>query len=157
MSMSTYALFLCFAVSGDKVDYNQVKNACKYMPIVLEESHNSNVDPLLVAAIIEVESDWRTGAESSAGACGLMQVIPRWNPRQDGNLHTCKNLKNPKIGIRAGVRAIRRWLNKADGDIVTALCAYNAGNSCFFKVRGEYVKKVLDSYAEFLDNAKELS
>ena len=157
MSMPTYALFLCFAVMGDKIDYNQVRNACRYMPIVLEESHKNNLDPLLLAAIIEVESDWRTNVESSAGACGLMQVIPRWNPRKDGNLHTCSNLKNPRVGIAAGAKALRRWLNKANGNVVTALCAYNAGNACFYRVRGNYVRKVLGSYKKFLDNARELS
>jgi len=115
-------------------------------PIVVKEAQANNLEPELVAAVIQVESSWYPRAESEAGACGLMQVIPKWNPKPDGTLYTCEELKNPETGIKAGTAALRRWLNRASGDMHLALCAYNAGNTCFKKLRTNYVNRVMNVY-----------
>ena len=115
-------------------------------PIIVEEAQKHNLEPELVAAVIQVESSWYPKAESEAGACGLMQVIPKWNPKPDGTLYTCEELKDPRTNIKAGTAALRRWLNRASGDMHLALCAYNAGNICFKKLRTNYVDRVMDVY-----------
>ena len=111
-------------------------------PLIIEKSEKYNLEPELVASIIQVESSWHPRAESNAGACGLMQVIPKWNPKPDGTLYTCEELKDPATNIEAGTRALRWWLDKAKGDRKLALCSYNAGNICFKKMRHSYVKRV---------------
>lgn len=115
-------------------------------PIIVEEAQKHNLEPELVAAVIQVESSWYPKAESKAGACGLMQVIPKWNPKPDGSLYTCEQLKDPATNIKAGTAALRRWLNRASGDMHLALCAYNAGNTCFKKLRTNYVDRVMNVY-----------
>jgi len=115
-------------------------------PTVVKEAQLNDLEPELVAAVIQVESSWYPKAESEAGACGLMQVIPKWNPKKDGTLYTCDELKDPAIGIKAGTAALRRWLDRASGDMHLALCAYNAGNICFKKMRMNYVDRVMNVY-----------
>lgn len=111
-------------------------------PLIIEKSEKYELEPELVASIIQVESSWYPRAESEAGACGLMQVIPKWNPKPDGTLYTCEELKDPTINIEAGTRALRWWLDRAKGNRQLALCAYNAGYTCFKKMRYSYVKRV---------------
>ncbi len=118
----------------------------KITPIIIEKSDKYNLEPELVAAIIQVESSWYPKSESEAGACGLMQVIPKWNPKPDGTLYTCEELKNPEVGIEAGPKAFRWWLDRAKGDINLALCSYNAGHSCFKKMKHFYVRRVMNVY-----------
>ena len=118
----------------------------KLTPIVVEESIANGLEPELVAAVIQVESSWYPKAESEAGACGLMQVIPKWNPKPDGTLYTCDELKDPATNIKAGTAALARWMQRASGDRYLALCAYNAGNTCFKKLRMNYVRRVMNVY-----------
>jgi soluble lytic murein transglycosylase-like protein len=118
----------------------------KVTPIIVEESVAHGLEPELVAAVIQVESSWYPKAESEAGACGLMQVIPKWNPKPDGSLYTCDELKDPATNIKAGTAALARWMTRASGDRYLALCAYNAGNVCFRKLRMNYVRRVMNVY-----------
>ena len=118
----------------------------KVTPIIVEESIANGLEPELVAAVIQVESSWYPKAESEAGACGLMQVIPKWNPKPDGTLYTCDELKDPATNIKAGTAALARWMQRASGDRYLALCAYNAGNTCFKKLRMNYVRRVMNVY-----------
>lgn len=115
-------------------------------PVIVEEAKANNLEPELVAAVIQVESSWYPKAVSEAGACGLMQVIPKWNPKPDGSLYTCDELKDPKTNIKVGTQALRWWMNQAKGDRELALCAYNAGYICFKKMRYSYVKRVMNVY-----------
>lgn len=116
-------------------------------PLIIEKSEKYELEPELVASIIQVESSWSPRAESEAGACGLMQVIPKWNPKPDGSFYTCEELKKPEVGIEAGTKAFRWWLGRAKGDINLALCSYNAGYSCFKKMKHSYVKRVMNVYS----------
>ena len=118
----------------------------KMTPIIVKEAQANDLEPELVAAVIQVESSWYPKAESKAGACGLMQVIPKWNPKPDGTLYTCEELKDPETNIKAGTAALARWMRRASGDRYLALCAYNAGNTCFKKLRMNYVDRVMNVY-----------
>ena len=122
------------------------KKIKEYTPMIVEYSEKSNLEPELVAAVIQVESSWYPQAVSEAGACGLMQVIPKWNPKKDGSLYTCDELKDPETNIRVGTEALRWWMDRAKGDTDLALCAYNAGYICFKKMRYSYVKRVRNVY-----------
>ena len=122
------------------------KKIKEYTPMIVKYSEKSNLEPELVAAVIQVESSWYPKAVSEAGACGLMQVIPKWNPKKDGSLYTCDELKDPETNIRVGTEALRWWLNQANGDRDKALCGYNAGYICFKKMRYSYVKRVMNVY-----------
>jgi len=77
----------------------------------------------LVKAIIRCESDFNPRAVSKAGAIGLMQVMP-FNAARVGL--TEPDLWIPAKNILAGVRLIAVLLKYYDGDLISALIAYNA-------------------------------
>jgi len=118
----------------------------KFTPTIIKEATAQGIEPELVAAVIQVESSWFPKAESEAGACGLMQVVPKWNPKKDGSLYTCEELKDPYLNIKVGTAALKKWLVRASGDMHVALCAYNAGNRCFKKLQTKYVNRVMNVY-----------
>ena len=68
--------------------------------------------------------------------------LDKWNPKKDGTKYTCDELKNPELNIRVGARALKRWSKRSGGDTPTAICAYNAGNICFKRIRTVYLHKV---------------
>lgn len=95
--------------------------------VILEEAELARLDPVLVLAIIEVESGWDLDAESFRGARGLMQLRPatlRGEAARSGLFGT--HADDPALNVRAGVRYYRRLLDTfRSGEL--ALMAYNAG------------------------------
>ena len=96
------------------------------------------IDPLLIVAIIGIESRFNPFAESTMGAQGLMQVIPRFHmdklPRNKGT----KPLLDPVTNIRVGVRVLEDAIRRS-GSLVAGLQSY-AGSS---DPHGKYSSKVL--------------
>lgn len=80
-----------------------------------------NLPPDLVMALIEVESRFDPWAVSTAGAVGLMQVMPFW-PRQLG---VQNQLVHVAPNIRMGCEILRFYLRKERGDWARALARYN--------------------------------
>jgi len=86
------------------------------------EATRAQLDPQLVLGLIEVESGFRKYAISSAGARGLMQVMPFWTkvfkrPKD--------NLFHLRINLRYGCVILRHYLNIENGDYFRALGRYN--------------------------------
>ena len=86
------------------------------------EALRNGLDPQLVLGLIEVESGFRRYAVSSAGARGLMQVMPFWTevfkrPRD--------NLFARRLNVRYGCVILRYYLNIENGDYFRALGRYN--------------------------------
>jgi len=116
-----------------------------------------SVDTYLVAALIRTESHFRPHATSSAGAIGLMQIMPttgEWiadNIGVDG--FTTGDLYEPETNIRLGTWYLRYLIDRFGG-IDTALAAYNAGPGnaerwqddaqMMFPETSEYVRKVVE-------------
>lgn len=131
---------LCLAVASLGISKAEKRTACKYMPYIVQQSAQHNIDPSVVVSMMFVESSFQKKAVSPKGACGLMQLIPKWNSvkiRGKKHVYTCKELFHPRRNIKLGVRALKRWLNMPGikGDMDRALCAYNAGNKCRFPQR----------------------
>jgi soluble lytic murein transglycosylase-like protein len=82
------------------------------------------VPPALVRAVIAVESAGRPRAVSRAGARGLMQLMPD-TARKTGV--PGEELFDPRRNILAGTRLLAVLLRHYEGDLVSALVAYNAG------------------------------
>lgn len=92
----------------------------------------NNLDPLLVHAVIRVESGYNPRALSHKGARGLMQLMPetaRWVASHDdtSNVFDESLLYDPEINVRLGTRYLRDLMDEFDGRLVVALAAYNAG------------------------------
>lgn len=90
------------------------------------------LDPYLVAAVIHCESSNRPEAVSSAGAIGLMQIMPTTGEWIAGKLkvkdYQEEQLKTPQMNIRFGCWYLRFLLNRYEGNLAHTLAAYNAGH-----------------------------
>lgn len=82
----------------------------------------AQLSPQLVLAIIEVESRFNTYAISSAGAQGLMQVMPFWK-KSIGETHD--NLTNAETNLRYGCNILSHYLKIEKGNMTKALARYN--------------------------------
>ncbi len=111
---------------------------------VLAKRHG--LDPDLIAAVVQEESNGRMDGVSAAGAVGLMGVMPQgpgleWRP-------TSEQLMNPSVNLRWGVAILAEVVRQAGGDLASALAAYSGGweyvNS---NVPQAYATNVLDNYA----------
>lgn len=85
------------------------------------EATRAHVPPALVLAIIDVESNFNPWAVSSAGAQGLMQIMPFWLEEigEPGD-----NLFDPRTNLRLGCAILAYYLERAHGDIALALQNY---------------------------------
>ncbi|PYQ65713.1 MAG: hypothetical protein DMF53_04810 [Acidobacteria bacterium] len=118
---------------------------------VAAERHH--VDGLLLAAIVEVESDFSARAVSSQGAMGLMQVIP--DVAQDYGV--TGDLLDPYVNLDVGSRYVGGLLKDYKGDLEMALAAYNAGPGVVDRYKGippyaetrGFVRDVLAQYAAY--------
>ena len=127
-------------MNATKVDIQRmVSSAC--------EKHN--IDPKLVMAVIQQESNFNQNAISKAGAQGLMQLMPA----------TAKSLGvtnafNPEQNINGGVKYLKTLLDRFNGNKILALAAYNAGPNAVDKHNGippyketqNYVRNILRNY-----------
>jgi soluble lytic murein transglycosylase-like protein len=86
------------------------------------EAKRLQLPPGLVMAVIDVESRFNRLAVSSAGAVGLMQVMPFW-PKQLG-MHNHQLVEIPH-NIRMGCTILKYYLNREKGDYARALARYN--------------------------------
>lgn len=85
----------------------------------------TKLDPLLILAVMAVESSFNPIAESGMGAKGLMQVIPEYHQDklkspQGGML----NILDPETNILLGAKVLREYASKTGGDYVAALGLY---------------------------------
>lgn len=117
--------------------------------LVREAAERHNVDPALVRAVIETESNWNPMAKSRKGAMGLMQLIPSTAIRFGVN-----DAFSPKQNVDAGVHYLKTLLERYNGNLDLALAAYNAGEGAVDRAHGvpayretrTYVQRVQDSY-----------
>src|SRR5689334_17967075 len=117
--------------------------------IVREAADRHRVDPALVRAVIETESNWNPKAWSHKGAGGLMQLIPTTAQRYDAY-----DVFDPQQNIDAGVKYLRTLLERYNGNLDLALAAYNAGEGAVDRAHGvpsfretrNYVQKVQNAY-----------
>jgi soluble lytic murein transglycosylase-like protein len=93
---------------------------------VVLEADAARIDPLLVLALIEVESSFDPDATSIAGARGLMQLRDATLLRELERQRLSGDPRDPTVNVQAGVRYLRRLLDAFGGEDV-ALMAYNAG------------------------------
>jgi len=89
-----------------------------------------DLDPLLVASVIWVESRFDIRAESPRGARGLMQIMPQtgeWISEQINVPYDLEKLYDPVHNIRLGTWYLANLRNEFDGNMNLVLAAYNGG------------------------------
>jgi soluble lytic murein transglycosylase-like protein len=141
------------------------KEAWKVSTAILDESARRDLDPMLVLAVIKVESGFRDQALSPMGARGMMQIMPETGKylseellRVDGfktRAFLPDHLDDPVLNIKLGVYYLD-GLKKQFRNLNLALLAYNLGpgeiqnrldNNIHFS--DEYAAVVLDAYREY--------
>lgn len=145
-----------------------------YWPKTYAISEELGLDPYLLLAIARQESTFRAGVVSSAGATGVLQLMPataKWLADVDSRItrEHVGHLKSPFNSIRLGAVYMHRMINRSQGNLVYALASYNAGpGNCDrwrarfpnyaledfveaipFGETNDYVKKVLANYAAY--------
>jgi hypothetical protein len=101
-----------------------------YAEIIASMAEIHGVDPMLVSALIQVESGNRATARSHKGAMGLMQLMP-----STARLYKVRNPYDPKANIAAGVKHLKTLLDRFR-TVDLALAAYNAGEGAVKKFNG---------------------
>ena len=107
-------------LNKQKPDWNVRK---EFLQTVWYESRRAGLDPALVLGFIQVESNFRKFAVSSAGARGYMQVMPFWvRLLADGD---SGKLFHMQTNLRFGCVILRHYLDREKGDLFLALGRYN--------------------------------
>ena len=128
----------------------QIPQSAAWISDIVEQAAVRHaVDPNLVRAIVQVESNFNPHAVSRKGAIGLMQLMPR----------TAKSLNvsnpyDPAQNVDAGVRHFKELLDSYGGNLELSLAAYNAGVTAVHRSGGvphyaetrNYVKKITGIY-----------
>jgi len=123
-----------------------------YDTIIEREASRNGLDPALVKAVIHRESYFNPVALSSAGARGLMQLMPA-TARDMG----VADVTDPEQNIRGGTRYLAMLISRYHGDTTKAIAAYNAGMKNVddhngippFKETQEYVEAVNRHYGTY--------
>ena len=116
-----------------------------YNELIASAAAAHGVDPILVQALIQVESNYQPRAKSHKGAMGLMQIMPA-----TAREYKVRNAYDPKAHIEAGIKKLKGLLDKYQV-VDLALAAYNAGEGAVQKFNGippyretrNYVAKIL--------------
>jgi soluble lytic murein transglycosylase len=132
--------------------YLSPKQRSLILRTIEKSAEEFDLEPALIKAVVKAESDFNPMAVSSAGAMGLMQLMPstasRWSV--DDPLDPVKN-------IWGGVRYLKYLLDLFDGHLPLAIAAYHAGeervqqhqNIPPIPATQEYVHRVLKYYKKF--------
>ena len=112
--------------------YEDLSLPLSYSNIIRQEAAQKHLDPALVAAVIYAETKFDS-RPSSAGAEGLMQLLPRTAEflarRSGATTFRTSDLENPAVNIAYGSYYLRYLLNEYAGNEVLALAAYNGGET----------------------------
>ena len=117
-------------VRSEPVWLDRLHYPLRYEAIVTAHARTYDLDPALLAAVIYTESRFRADARSSAGALGLMQLLPETGKaiavRTGGDRFVVDDLLDPEINVRYGSWYLRELMRKYES-LPTALAAYHAG------------------------------
>lgn len=121
----------------------------KFDALIEQYASQYRVDPVLVRAVIQVESNFNPNCVSNKGARGLMQLMPLTAKR-----YRVTDIDDPAQNIRGGVHYLRDLLELFRDDLSRTLAAYNAGENAVIRYGGippydetmTYVKRALTVY-----------
>jgi len=120
-----------------------------YDGLIRRAAARNDLDPALLTAVIRQESGFDPSARSSAGAMGLMQLMP-----DTAKSLGVKDAYDPTQNLEGGARMLRGLIDRYGGRLDLALAAYNAGSGAVDKYHGvppfaetrSYVQAILGDY-----------
>jgi soluble lytic murein transglycosylase len=120
------------AMPDAKKLYNDLTLPLSYQDVIRQQAAADHLDPALVAAVIDTESKFDPST-SSAGAVGLMQLLPSTAEflarRTHGYAFKVSDLQNPQVNITYGCYYLRFLLDEFNGNVKEGLAAYNGGET----------------------------
>jgi len=115
----------------------EVDQGLPYAEMINYYACNAGINPQMVASVIQAESSFQNQAISSAGAYGLMQIMPTTWREVNQEIKACSGRHkgecssecyyNARFNIQIGIHYIGQLLKKYQGNMILALAAYNAG------------------------------
>lgn len=141
---------------GSKEDGTLTDRAAQYMPLINRLAKQYSISKHLIMAVVATESCFDSKAVSSAGARGLMQLMPI-TARELG----VKNPFDHEENLRGGVQYLGKLSKRFNYNPKLTLAAYNAGPGNVEKYRGippfpetkAYVEKVMSKFFHYMENA----
>jgi soluble lytic murein transglycosylase len=131
LALLAFAGAAAWVVEAEPDWYLRARYPLAYEHIVRGHAGNYDLDPALLAAVIYAESRFDPDVESSAGAVGLMQLLPKTAKgiavRTGGAQFVVSDLRDPEINVRYGSWYLNHLRARYDGDMRLALAAYHAG------------------------------
>jgi soluble lytic murein transglycosylase len=129
-ALAVVALLAVVVASGVDHAVNRLALPLTDTGVIRKEAAQKRLDPALVAAVIYAESKFAPH-QSSAGAQGLMQILPETAyfiaHLSGGSQFTAADLATPSINVAYGTYYLRYLLDHYAGDEMLAVAAYNAG------------------------------
>jgi soluble lytic murein transglycosylase-like protein len=131
----------------------QQKRRAQLEPLIERVAVRQQVEPSLVRAVIEVESQFHAQALSPKGALGAMQLMP-----QTARRYGVADRRDPAQNIEGGVAYLKDLLARFQGNVALALAAYNAGEHAVdrhghviprYRETMLYVPRVLEAYMRY--------
>jgi soluble lytic murein transglycosylase len=130
VSVALLALFVGLMVSEVNHAMNGLGLPLSDEGVIREQAAEKHLDPALIAAVIYAETKFEP-RQSSAGAEGLMQILPATAyflaHLSGGSRFTAADLASPRINVAYGSYYLRYLLNHYRGNEMLAVAAYNAG------------------------------
>ena len=134
--LGALALAGWYGLAGGRDVVDRARYPLRYDGIVRTHARNYRLDPALLAAVIAVESRFQPHVRSTAGAIGLMQLLPETAKgiatRTGGERFKISDLDTPELNVRYGAWYLRhlidRYATHRDA-LDLALAAYNAGSA----------------------------
>jgi soluble lytic murein transglycosylase len=122
---------IAIAVTGPiEKGVREITLPLRHEDVIRQQAHDKGLDPALIAAVIYQESKFEDRT-SSAGALGLMQLLPDTAHfiahKSGGTQFTTADLSTPQINIAYGSWYMRYLIQRYDGNKTLAIAAYNAG------------------------------
>jgi len=130
---------------GSAGAYDPVQVPKGYGPVVQQAAKANNIDPSILAGLIEAESTWNANAVSKSGARGIAQIMPEYHPG-------FTQYNDPVASINYAAKYLSQLQRQFGGNLQLAIIAYNAGPGNVERYRGPipgnaesqgYYKKVM--------------
>ena len=130
-ALLAFAGAAAWVVEAEPDWYLRSRYPLEYEQVIGAYARERHLDPTLVAAVIYAESRFDPNVRSSAGAVGLMQLLPETGEfiaRSTGGTDFVEaDLRDPDINVRYGTWLLDSLRTRYDGDVESALAAYHAG------------------------------
>jgi len=117
---------------GAPAFFNHVRFGLYYQSLIDPAAEQNNLQPLLIYSVVRQESLFDSFIGSSAGARGLMQIIPSTGQTIADNMqwpanYTADDLYRPLVSVNFGIHYLLSNLNYLDNNLYAALAGYNGG------------------------------